>query len=69
MTCQFCGNSFSAGSSIKNHVVRCASNPGRIVQNGRLGKQPWNKNLTKETSDIVKKISEKVSIYKRVFLE
>lgn len=52
--CKYCGEFASIKKgSVKNHEYRCPKNPSRIIQTGGLGKTPWNKGLTKETSSLL----------------
>lgn len=48
LVCQFCNKEYSKNSSLLNHSHRCPLNPNRVIQNGRKGKDPWNKGLTKD---------------------
>jgi len=41
--------------SYRNHFSRCKKNPNRVFQNGMLGRKSWNKGLTKETDQRVRK--------------
>lgn len=61
MLCEFCNKTIKNLISYRQHYVRCKSNPNRIICKpglGMLGKTGWNKGLTKETDERVKKNSE-----------
>ena len=47
--------------SIRAHHVTCPKNDDRKYKNGMIGKTPWNKGLSKETNEILKGASEKLS--------
>ena len=61
MICQYCSVSFVKSGSLKNHEVRCPSNPSRVIQRGRKGKPAWSRGLTKETSEILLNSAKKIS--------
>lgn len=60
--CKYCRKEFSNKNSLAQHEIRCKENPNRIkiyVQNGYTkGHIAWNKGLTKETDDRVRKRAE-----------
>lgn len=68
--CQYCGKQCKNLNSLKQHEVRCKNNPNAISvrdnfyeyrlrnQSKNLSFIPWNKGLTKDTDDRVKKYGE-----------
>lgn len=64
--CKYCGKICKL-YGIKNHEKQCKSNPNRIPQKGTRFKIngdkfiPWNKGLTKETDERVKRNGESIS--------
>lgn len=56
--CRFCEKECENSNSLKNHECRCKQNPNRNYKNGMLGKTAWNKGLTLDTSDSMKKQHE-----------
>lgn len=64
--CRYCGKECSL-YGLKNHERQCIKNPNRIPQKGTRFKSngsvfiPWNKGLTKETDERVKKYSKSIS--------
>lgn len=60
--CQYCSKVCKNLNSLRQHEIRCPHNPNRIntVHAGfnTKGKKAWNKGLTKETSDVVKRQAE-----------
>lgn len=65
LMCTFCGKQCKSKNSYNNHVCRCNKNPNHIdIENNLKGyleevrqhkKSSWNKGLTKETSEAVRK--------------
>ena len=53
--CRYCSKECKNINSLKNHERCCRKNPNRNYKNGMLGKQAWNKGLTKETDERVAK--------------
>ena len=53
--CKFCGKTYTQYKSHKMHERMCPSNPERNYKNGMTGKPAWNKGLTKDTDERVKK--------------
>jgi hypothetical protein len=51
--CKFCKSARKNNNSLKNHELRCPSNPDRNYVSYTLGKTGWNKGLTKETDERV----------------
>ena len=48
--CQFCNRMGNTTNSHKNHELRCAKNPNRIIPVGNKGlRLPWNKGMTIKT--------------------
>ena len=60
--CQYCNRECKNINSLKNHELRCKENPNRKITktSGMKGKTAWNKGLTKDTDERVKKYSEKL---------
>lgn len=61
--CKYCGKEYKNKNSLVQHEIRCKKNPNKINTlipgfNGKHGHVAWNKGLTKETDERVKKISE-----------
>ena len=66
LLCQYCERCCKNLNSLRQHETRCKSNPnGKFFNNFKNRKHPWNKGLTKETSDIVKCQAESQSRTKR----
>lgn len=63
--CKFCGKECKSTNSLCQHEIRCKDNPSRlIVCNNKFsnkGRTAWNKGLTKETDERVRKNGESVS--------
>lgn len=65
--CKFCGKKCKNLNSLDQHQIRCKENPDKIKFNtvipgfNNFGRKAWNKGLTKETDERVKKNSESVS--------
>ena len=64
LICQFCGKECKNRNSLCNHERLCKENPDRqnsiIVGFNDKGHKAWNKGLTKDTDDRVKRSSESV---------
>lgn len=60
LECEFCKQSKKSSKSLKAHRVTCPSNPDRKYKSGTLGKASWNRGLTKETNEVVKRSAEKL---------
>lgn len=60
LICEFCKQLKKSSKSLKAHRVTCTSNPDRKYKSGTLGKSSWNKGLTKETNEVVKRSAEKL---------
>lgn len=58
LTCQYCGKVCKSRNSLAQHEIRCKQNPNRIMLDPSNGGGGWNKGLTKETDERVKKGSE-----------
>ena len=60
--CKFCSKECKSPNSLRNHERLCKSNPNKQESNlkNRINTIPWNKGLTKETDDRVKKNAEGV---------
>lgn len=63
LTCQFCGKECKNRNSLCNHERLCKENPDKqtITNPGgskTKGRIPWNKGLTKDTDERVKRLSE-----------
>lgn len=63
MICKFCGRTCDSERSLIQHQLLCKLNPNRRSHTGgaKRGCKAWNRGLTKETSDSVKKYSETIS--------
>jgi predicted nuclease of restriction endonuclease-like RecB superfamily len=59
--CKFCLKECKNPNSLRNHERLCPQNKDRNYVSQTLGKPAWNRGLTKETSEIVKSLSEKIS--------
>ncbi len=58
LECPYCGRLGKNRNSAGQHSCRCPDNPNRKVQRGgKPPQKPWNKGLTKETSEVIKKRS------------
>ena len=55
--CQYCFSERKNINSLKNHELKCPSNPKRNYVSYTTGKTGWNKGLTKDTDERVKKYS------------
>lgn len=57
--CQYCGRQVGNKGCLVNHENACINNPNHKKcpnrKGHKLGCIPWNKGLTKETSDIIRK--------------
>ena len=62
MNCQYCNKEYNLKLALKCHEIRCKQNPNRKYwksnKNGK-GHPAWNKGLTKETDERIKKASDK----------
>jgi len=62
--CKYCGKEVGNAGCLTLHEKYCIKNPNKIICKGNYGKTKgytsWNKDLTKETSDILKKSGEKL---------
>ena len=62
LKCQYCGKECKNKNSLCNHERLCSKNPNRqeLIREGfnNQGRVAWNKGLTKETSDSLKRASE-----------
>lgn len=63
--CQYCGKQCKNLCSLKQHEIRCPKNENRLETSispiCKKGHIPWNKGLTKETDERIKKRSETLS--------
>lgn len=60
--CKYCGKQCKNLNSLNQHEIRCKNNPNKIKCIGNpVPHQGWNKGLTKDTDERVKKGSESVS--------
>ena len=62
--CEYCGKSCKSRNSYKQHLIRCPNNPNRIIsalESHNKKSSPWNKGLSKDTDDRVKKYSMSIS--------
>ena len=66
--CCYCGKLCKNTNSLHQHEIRCRNNPDKIEVNNTIGvkgRTPWNKGLTKETSEIIRKQSlERIEYFK-----
>lgn len=68
LTCQFCGKECKNKSGLFNHEAQCNKNPNRLyfhdstpIQNfNNKGRPAWNKGLTKENDERIRKRGEKL---------
>ena len=59
LNCIYCDKECKNKRSLSQHECRCSKNPNHIlVINPFKGHTPWNKGLTKDTDDRVKKLAE-----------
>ena len=67
LDCQFCGKTCKNRNSLCNHERQCNQNPNKQVIHrpgfNDFGRPAWNKGLTKETSESVKKHSESLKAF------
>lgn len=65
LICRYCGKECKNLNSLRQHENRCAHNPNRInivcAGFNNKGKKPWNKGLTKETNENVRRHGQSVS--------
>jgi len=62
--CRYCGKECKNQNSLKQHEIRCKENPNRIIiinKGNTISHTAWNKGLTKETDERVKKNGETLS--------
>ncbi len=65
--CVYCGKICIGKNSLKQHEIRCKENPNKIKTTftyskpRKMTKPSWNKGLTKETDERVRKYSETIS--------
>lgn len=59
--CKFCGKVCKNANSHRNHERLCPLNPDRNYVSHTIGHKGWNKGLTKETDERVKKYGETYS--------
>lgn len=63
--CKFCGKECKNANSLRNHERTCPKNPDRNYVSHTIGLKAWNKGLTKETDERVRKYGETTSrLYK-----
>lgn len=64
--CKFCGKECKNKNSLIQHEIRCKNNSSRICTTidgfNSTGRVAWNKGLTKETDDRVKRYGESFSL-------
>jgi predicted nuclease of restriction endonuclease-like RecB superfamily len=60
LLCKFCGKECKSLPSLGNHQSKCPSNPNRKYVSYTAGKPAWNKGLSKESDDRVKKNGESI---------
>ena len=62
MNCRFCGGYYKNSNSTRSHERFCKMNPNReispFVEVNRLGKNVWNKGLTKDIDSRLLKQSQ-----------
>jgi hypothetical protein len=61
MICRFCSKICKNKLSLSTHESKCPSNPDRVYVNGMTGKKAWNKGLSKETDQRIKRYAENLS--------
>ena len=60
--CKYCGKECKNKNSLAQHEIRCKENPNKIISPiCRKGHKSWNKGLTKETDERVKRNGESIS--------
>ncbi len=59
LNCQYCGKLCKSKNSLAQHEIRCKENPNKLPY---LGGGGWNKGLTKNTNDTLKKQSESLKL-------
>lgn len=68
MNCKYCNKYCKNLNSLTQHQIRCNKNPKKIfipvpVGNKTKGRIPWNKGLSKETSQIIARASDKAKMH------
>ena len=58
LKCEFCDKQYQSKLSLGCHRIRCRQNPNRKVWSSWRQSSCWNKGLTKDTDQRLKKISE-----------
>lgn len=56
--CKFCGKSCKNENSHRNHERLCPKNPDRKYVSHTIGHKAWNKGLTKDTDERIRKSAE-----------
>jgi DNA-directed RNA polymerase subunit RPC12/RpoP len=60
--CKYCGREYKNKNALTQHKIRCKENPDRLLIKGnRSHHTSWNKGLTKETDERVKRNGESIS--------
>lgn len=59
--CKFCGKSCKNVNSHRNHERLCPKNPDRKYVSHTIGHKAWNKGLTKDTDERIRKSAETFS--------
>ena len=59
--CKFCGKSCKNENSHRNHERLCPKNPDRKYVSHTIGHKAWNKGLTKDTDERIRKSAESFS--------
>ena len=62
--CNFCDKTYNNKISYSQHQIRCKNNPNRIDTSNAFNnknRSAWNKGLTKENDERIKKYSESIS--------
>lgn len=59
--CKFCGKSCKNENSHRNHERLCPKNPDRKYVSHTIGHKAWNKGLTKDTDERIRKSAETFS--------
>ena len=58
LNCQFCYKEYNTKKSLKSHQIRCKLNPNKKEWNSWRPTSCWNKGLTKQTDNRIKKACE-----------